>query len=177
MRHILYFIAALLLAYAPEGRAQDLSLPAAISSQVGESLKPVGSGNYSKLGFNIYQARLWAPQGDFKRSEPYALQVEYKRDLSKDTMVDAVMEDIRAQKKADATTMDKWESQLARVMPAVRKGDELVGVSEPGKPARLFYNGQQIASISDKRLAESFFNIWLGPVADATLRAQLTGQG
>jgi len=137
------------------------------------AMEQVGSGKYRKLGFSIYKVALWAPGGEYDKSKPYALKVHYLRSLSKDTVVGAVVDDVREQKMADDATMDKWEQMLNDALPAVEDGDEIVGISIPGKPSRLLFNGQEIASIEDKRLSDSFFNIWLGDIANPDLRAQL----
>lgn len=176
MRRKLSPLLAFALALSTPVAAGASALPSSVASSAGSALTEVGNMKYRKMGFNIYRASLWAPEGSFDRAKPYALQVKYMRELSKETIVQAVVDDVRAQNTVDAQTMEEWEKMLAATLPAVAEGDELVGLCEPGKPSKLFLNGKQIASIEDQRLSDSFFNIWLGKTADPTLRAQLIGQ-
>lgn len=176
IRALSLFTAIALLTVAAPARSDVSDLPPSIMRLAPASMEQVGNGQYRKLGFNIYRVALWAQDGAYDRNKPFALQVHYTRSLDKETIVQAVVEDVRKQALADDATMDKWEAMLTDILPAVKDGDEIVGLYVPGKPAKLFFNGRQIASISDKRLSDSFFNIWLGPVANPELRAQLMGR-
>ena len=151
------------------------ALPSSVSKTIGVKPAKIGDMQYRKLGFSIYRATLWSKDGVYNPDQPYALQIHYLRSLSKSTVVESVVGDIKKQKKADDATMAKWEKTLGKALPAVKNGDEVVALSEPGKSSRIYFNGKQIANIADKRLSDSFFNIWLGDVSDANMRAQLTG--
>ncbi|MDP9127922.1 MAG: chalcone isomerase family protein [Pseudomonadota bacterium] len=156
-------------------RADDV-LPAKVSNLVHVPLAKVGSGNYRKLGFKVYTATLWAPEGVWSAEKPFALEVVYARKLSRDTVFDAVMEDIRDQGVADEATLKRWEGVLTAAIPAVEENDTIIAVSRPGKQALLFHNGTQIASIDEKPLSNAFFNIWLGDKADESLKRKLLGK-
>jgi hypothetical protein len=149
------------------------TLPASITSQVHTPLMPVGSGTYRKMGLSIYRATLWAPSGIYNANKPYALELRYNRSLSKDTMVDTVMDDIRDQQVADNTTLTKWEETLNKALPAVEDGDVIIGLAVPGKKSMLFFNGLETTSIEDPVFSTAFFNIWLGDGADESLRNKL----
>ena len=178
MQPIFAFLSAILfLAFAaPAGAGSAHALSPSIVESSTAPLLPVGTGRYNKLGLGIYQASLWAPGGVYDRSKPSALQLEYMRSLSKDTVVDAVMADLKAQNNASEETLNEWRTFLAEVLPAIKKGDEIVGLSIPGQASKVFFNGRQVATISDMHLSDSFFNIWLGDVANQKLRTQLISQ-
>ncbi len=173
MRSILFPLFMMMLFATPAVAEVRSVLPAGIMKQAGAPFAQVGSGNYRKLGFDVYRASLWAPDGSYDKAKPFALQVHYTRNLSKKTVVNAVMGDVRKQRLADGATMDGWQKLLTKSFPAIKDGDEIVGLSMPDKPTRLFHNGRQIISIRDRRLSDSFFNIWLGDIADHDMRAQL----
>lgn len=166
--------AIILISTAPAGAVANL-LPAAVTSNSSSSLEPVGSGVYHKLGFTIYNATLWAPDGTWDENKPYALQLKYKRNLSKETLVDSVMDSIREQNVADESKLQEWQQTLTQVLPDVSKNDEIVGVSK-GNYSQLYYNGKRIAGIKDPVLSNAFFNIWLGETADPKLRSELLSQ-
>ncbi len=174
MRYFIPFLCLLILAAPATAQAQ--ALPAAISKQVALPLEKVGEGTYRKFGFAIYQATLWAPGGEYNEDKPYALQLHYARSLSKETMSDAVIDDIKDQDVADAATFQRWQGILRNTLPAVEDGDEIVALSIPGKNSVIYFNGQELIKIREPALSEAFFGIWFGPKANKTLYSQLTGQ-
>ena len=151
----------------------DDTLPDYVKAKVNTPLTEVGSGTYRKFGFRVYNAELWSPNGTWDPQKPYVLQLHYTRSLSKDTLVDTVMDDIRDQNVADEATFARWDAQITKILPAVEDGDTITGVALPGKNTLLFYNGKQIASIHDDALSKAFFDIWLGDQADENLRGKL----
>lgn len=176
-------IAALLattLALPASAKTPEFPLPESVRAEIagsGKATAPlirVGSATYRKLGFTIYHATLWAPGGVYDANKPYALQLRYARDLSQDTLVDAVATDVKDQEQPDPMTMAAWQQTLNEVLPAVKDEEELIGVSVPGSDAKLFFNGKYHATMKDKRLARAFMGIWLGDKANPDIRAKLT---
>jgi hypothetical protein len=152
------------------------TLPKTVIEQVNTPLETIGQGTYRKLGFKIYDASLWAETPPWDSSKPYALQLRYARSLSKETLVDAVMDDIVDQGVADEATRARWKEKLNTTLRDVEENDVLIGVALPGKTTSLFFNGEKIASIEDQAFSDAFFAVWLGDTADETLRRKLLGQ-
>lgn len=154
------------------------SLPEAVIEAVGTTggapLARVGTTTYRKLMFTIYHATLWAPNGVYNPKKPYALQIEYTRDISQETLVEAVASDVKAHEQPDEATMAAWKANLYEVLPSVNEGQELIGVFIPGQRASLYFNGKRHSTMKDRTLSNAFFGIWLGEKADADVRAQLT---
>ena len=159
------------LAHAPD------SLPVGVQDLVNMPLAKVGEGTYRKFGFSVYRATLWAPEGEWDPEDPYVLELHYLRGLSKDTMTDTVIDDLRDGKNVDDATFALWEEKIKDTLPAVEEGDVMIGVAIPGEKTALFMNGEKIAEIQDSRLSKAFFDIWLGPDADEDLRADLLKNG
>ncbi len=157
----------------PVNAQAENTLPAPVTTQLHTPVAKVGDGTYRKFGFSVYNATLWAPDGAWSADKPYALQLHYTRSLSKETLVDTVMDDIRDQDVADDATLANWEKMLNATLPAIADGDTIIGVAIPGKKSLLFYNGKKLASIDDPVFSKAFFNIWLGDNADEDLRGKL----
>ncbi len=164
-----------LIGTAGSAYATTEGLPASATSWLAEPLVRVGSGTFTKLGFRIYNATLWAPSGIWNPHRPYALQLRYTRSLSKETLVDATMAAIRDQQHQDEATLARWEQKLQTLLPAIHEGDEMVGLAIPGKQSVLFFNGKPIAELKDGEFSTAFFGIWLGKEANAELREALLG--
>lgn len=137
------------------------------------AMQPVGSGKYTKFGFSIYRVTLWAPAGQWQVGQPYALELHYARDLDKETVVNAVYENIREQKVADMQTLGQWKGLLEQTIPAVKEGDVIVALAMPGQPSQLYFNSESLGYFSDQRLSDAFFGIWLGEKANVSLKRQL----
>ena len=171
---LILMMVACLCPSAPS-RAEEIPLPESVSAQMDTAPAKVGHGTYRKLGFRIYDATLWAVQNKWDAAKPYALQLSYTRDLSKETLVDTVMDDITDQGVADEATRTRWKEVLNASLRDVKEGDALVGLALPGKKTLLFYNGVNIASIEEQAFSDAFFGIWLGERADEALRSKLLG--
>jgi len=172
-------LATLFFLCLPVGaRADDIqeSLPASILAHASTPLKETGKSTFRRFGLRVYVASLWTKDGTWDVNKPYALALRYTRGVSKDTMVDIVIGDIRDQNVADDATLTRWQGILNQDLPAVADGDVLVGLAIPGKKSLLFYNGKQIASLDDAALSQAFFNVWLGKTADEDMRAELLGK-
>lgn len=140
-----------------------------------EGYNPLGSGEYRKFGFLIYEATLWtrAPES---LAPPYALALTYKRTIPGHKLVEASVDEIRKGTGASDETLSAWGSTLARIFPDVKPGDRIIGIHEPGK-ARFLYNGRPIGEVADEAFANAFFGIWLSPNTSAPeLRARLLRQ-
>jgi hypothetical protein len=171
------FLALFFCACLPAvAKADDNTLPDSVRAHLHTPLARVGSGTYRRLGFSVYRATLWAPDGMWDAAKPYALQLRYARDVSRQTLVDTVTGDIRDQNVADDATLARWRGILDATLPDVEDGDVIIGLAIPGKKSLLFHNGTKIASIGDRAFSHAFFNIWLGKNADEDLRDKLLGK-
>ncbi len=165
-----------LLATAPALANKAPPLPAGIQAQAVQPLKVLGGATYRKFGFRVYHVALWVPGARWDTAQPYALQLTYRRDLSKDTLVDGIMDGIREQEQADDATLQRWETAMNAALTDVNEGDTITGLAVPGKSALLFLNGKQIMTIEDKGLSDAFFAVWLGKTADEDMREKLLSQ-
>lgn len=137
-----------------------------------------GSGEMRWFGFAIYGAKLWRSGETWRNDMPYALELTYRRNIGAEQLVETSIEEIARLGEKDEQRLRQWRAALAQVFPAVREGDSIVGVHEPGRGARFFHNGRQTGRIDDAALAAAFFAIWLDPRTKAPdLRARLLALG
>ena len=163
-----------------------------------------GSGEMTWFGLALYRATLWvasprgredgremdAVQGGEKRNDkrddggqgllhddtPFALTLEYRRDIPAGRIVQASVDEMR-KLGASEEQLQRWEREMRRVFPDVRKGDLLTGLYLPGRGARFFYQARDIGEVRDAEFARRFFAIWLDPRTSAPeVRAALLRQ-
>lgn len=138
-----------------------------------ERLKPMGNKIYRKFGFKVYLVTLWSQNGEWNAQTPHALVIMYKRSLSKETLVENVMDDL-GQEMQDPRTLDHWKSILEAILTDVEDGDTITSLYEPGQTkSKLYLNDKTILQTDDKAFINAFFNIWLGPHADEDMRSAL----
>jgi hypothetical protein len=134
----------------------------------------VGRGQFSRFGFSVYEARLFAPLGRYAAEQPFALSLTYSRSIAGERLVQASVDEMQ---KLQAPLADRqaWRSDLERVLPDVAPGDSITAVYQPGQGAVFFHRDRQTGRISDD-LAKHFFGIWLDPrTSEPSLRQALLG--
>jgi len=146
-------------------------------SRVIEAPSLVGSGQYKEMLWKIYEAELYASEGSFELSNPYALKLVYARKLSGGAITDKSIELIRRQGIEDELTLAGWHEQLSTIFPDVAKGTEIIGVNLQGEEGAYFYvDGELKGVVKDPLLTHLFFGIWLSEDTTApTLRKKLLG--
>ena len=147
------------------------ALPAAVRDGAGD-WRQWGSGEMSWFGFSLYRATLWVA-GDSLEASASALQLDYRRDIPSQRLVQTSLDEMR-RLGADEAQLARWEADLRRVFPDVKEGDSIVGVHLPGRGARFFHQGRLTGEIDDAEFARRFFAIWLDPASRSpTLRSAL----
>jgi hypothetical protein len=170
MRLLLSF---LLLIVAASVQAR---LPAPV--QDAERWRVQGAGEMRWFGFAIYDARLWRSGEQWQSDAPYALELTYRRNISAAQLVSTSIEEMMRLGEKDEQRLRQWRAELEKIFPSVREGDTIVGLHEPGRGARFFYNGKPSGRVNDAELAAAFFAIWLDPRTKAPeLRARLLAAG
>ena len=144
--------------------------PPAGIPEVGE----VGRGKFSRFGFSVYEARLWAPSGRYVPHLPFALSLTYQWSIESARIVKSSLDEM-AKLGVPIDAYPQWRDQLARVLPDVAAGDTLTGVYQPGEGAIFYHQGKSTGRIDDS-LARAFFAIWLDPrTSEPSLRQALLG--
>ena len=153
--------------------ASAQALPDALRGEV-PGLRQWGSGEMRWFGFSLYRATLWvAGESPQSPSSTTALQLDYRRDIPRERLVQTSLDEMR-RLGADEAQLKSWEADLRRVFPDVREGETIVGVHYPGRGAKFFHQGQATGEIIDAEFARRFFAIWLDPDSRSpSLRAAL----
>ena len=133
------------------------------------------SVEFTRFGFSIYRAQLWAPKGRYTSDEPFVLSLTYSRDIARERLLDASLDHMQ---KLGAPVQEQphWRGELEGVLTDVKKGDTLTGVYRPGQGAEFFYQDKKLGELKYP-LACHFFSIWLDPrTSEPELRIALLGQ-
>ncbi|MEM6811129.1 MAG: chalcone isomerase family protein [Pseudomonadota bacterium] len=136
----------------------------------------VGEGRLVYLFFNVYDAALFAPKGELKREEPFAIQISYLREISAKKIADRSAVEIRNQGRYSEEQVARWNQEMLEIFPDVSKGVRLTGVYDPKGETIFYKNSEEIGRIQDADFSQAFFDIWLDEkTSSPDLRRKLLG--
>ena len=88
----------------------------------------VGEGRLTVMVWDVYDASLYAPKGEWEEDKPFALKLTYLRDIKGKKIADRTIEEIRKQGFDDEVKLADWHAQLIRIFPDVNEDTSLVGI-------------------------------------------------
>jgi len=150
-------------------------------SNIAEDFMPdpqvVGKGRMKVMLWNVFDATLYAEQGQYEANKPFALSLAYLRKLKGKKIVEKTLSEIRNQSPLDDDTGKRWSAALAEIIPNVDDKTIITGVRD-AKANTLFYqNGEFIGRIDEPAFTDAFFSIWLGnKSSNPELTRKLLGQ-
>ena len=126
------------------------------------TLRALGGGLLRILGFQIYNAWLWAPETGFDPRKPFVLDIHYLRNFTARQLAERSIDEMRGQGTGNDSHHVLWLADMQRVFSDVAPGDRLTGVATASRSARFFHNGSLRGEIADPAFTDAFFAIWLG---------------
>jgi Chalcone isomerase-like len=171
----------LLLANLSDGKAAQVASPHAVLSRSEiaalRGAVPTAPVRLKFWGFDVYDARLWTPQG-FRYSQatqfPFALELQYLRRLEGGAIASRSLDEMRRLATLTDAQAQSWLMAMREVFPNVREGDRITGINVPGEGVEFWVNGQRAGEVKDPAFAHLFFGIWLSErTSEPKLRAQL----
>lgn len=133
----------------------------------------VGEGRLSVLVWDVYDAQLYAPAGEYASKPPFALSLSYLMDLSGEDIAVRSVEEMREQGMRDEVKLAAWYAQMKDIFPDVAPGVNLTGILNDKGESVFYRDGEEIGRIRDPEFGTRFFDIWL---AESTSEPELRGQ-
>lgn len=153
---------------------------AAVSNVLNEIIPEaelVGEARMTYMFWDVYDAKLYAKNGQFNVGQPFALSLHYLRKLKGKAIAERSIKEMRGQGVNEQAKLEQWEKRMVEIFPDVQDGSILIGVvDDSGKT--LFYSGEnKIGEVDDSEFGKHFFNIWLGEnTSQPKLRKALLGK-
>ncbi|WP_448632416.1 MULTISPECIES: chalcone isomerase family protein [Pseudomonas fluorescens group] len=138
----------------------------------------LGEGDFTWFGLRLYTARLWTAGPVQDWNQPFALELLYHRSISRETLVQASLEEMQrlGPDSVTAQSVEAWTQAMQAAFVDVRPGMRITGLYLPGKGCRFYVDGKLSHEVADPVFARAFFAIWLDPRArDLQLRQRLLG--
>lgn len=140
-------------------------------------LEEVGRGRLTWLGFGIYEASLYTPDGRYtglQSGRPVALSLWYQRKFTKAELIEITRNEWERLGAAPAPRRAAWVAALERQWVDVRKGDNMTAVVVPGGETRFYRQDRLLGTVADPAFGPAYLAIWLDPrTAVADLRAEM----
>ncbi len=136
----------------------------------------VGEGRMTYLFWDVYDAKLYAPQGKWQGDRPFALRLDYLRSFAAKDIAKRTLQEMRNQGFRDEAVLDRWYQDMIRIFPDVDSSTSLIGIRDQRGHA-VFYQGHtRLGVIDDPQFTDLFFDIWLDTDTTAPdLRQSLLG--
>lgn len=147
-----------------------------ISAQYMQNPKVVGEARLKIMFWKIYDAKLAAANGEWKKDTSFALSLTYLRDFDGEEIASRSVDEMRDVGYEDEVLLAKWFEQMRSVFPNVKEGENITGVMDENQHTHFYHEGRLVGSIDDKSFGQSFFDIWLNEkTSEPKMRKQLLG--
>lgn len=171
-------VLCMLLASVGAGAKSTDDIPSPLLHQYIPDASLVGTARMRVLLWDVYDARLFAPSGEWQPDRPFALSLGYLRDLKGDAIAARAVEEMRKQGFADEVTLARWFDLMSDIIPDVNPDTELLGIADADQNTIFLRNGESIGRINEPAFTRAFFDIWLSEATSApALRQRLLGEG
>lgn len=150
---------------------------AAVIEDYVPNAKLVGEAQFKVVFFKIYDAALFASEGEFSRAKPFALRIKYLVDADKDRIVKQSVDEMARQKAARPDRLAKWKLLMENSFTDIKENDMAYMIQNEDRTLTIWTNDDEPVTISDKGFTRAFLNIWVGRKArDKEFQRQLFGQ-
>jgi hypothetical protein len=162
---------------APAAARAALPSPVATADY---GLREVGRGQLRWLGFGIYEASLWTPDGrfdGFEAAEPMALSLWYQRKFSVDELLKITTGEWDRLGLGTPAARARWTAEQRRICRDVDRGHNMTAVVLPSGETRFYDADRLLGRVADPTFGPAFLSIWLDSrSAVRDLRVQLLGR-
>jgi len=162
MRKDLMALALFLCASTAHAAEKPAELQSVIQAQT-----PYGSGLYTVMLLDVYEAQLWTDAPRWSWNVPFALTLNYHMNIDGSDLSQKSIDEINAQSSLSPQQLKDYKAQLAPLFPDVRQGDEITALYKPRHGIAFYHNGTYTGAISDPLLAKRFLSIWLAEKTSA----------
>ncbi|TCK08591.1 chalcone isomerase family protein [Marinobacterium mangrovicola] len=152
----------------------SLGLSASAQTRYPQGLEQVGQARLSLLWLDIYDARLFSPDGAYRAGEaPLLLELTYHRAISSEELVEETLSQLEG--RVDALAVPR--NRLNKLLPSVDDGDQLAFYLSPDGRGAFYFNREYLGELENSDFNRAFLDIWLAPDSDyPELTQQLIGK-
>jgi hypothetical protein len=126
---------------------------------------------------NIYRLTLHSKERDYRVSDHFALEFDYKKSVSKKIIVDASMDELSKAPNVSSAEKKAWKQILEQGISDMQAGEKASVVFSDTGDVEFWSENRKPISFQDLKFAKNFAAIWLGPkTSHPKLRLALLGK-
>ena len=126
---------------------------------------------------DIYNLTLHSKGRDYRVSDHFALEFDYKKSVSKKTIVDASINELSKVPNVGSIEIKAWKQILEKGIIDMQAGEKASVVFSKSGDVEFWLENRETFSFQDLKFAENFATIWLGPqTSHPKLRLALLGE-
>ena len=99
--------------------ASNAALPSPVSESV-PNAEVVGKDMFTYYLFDVYEATLFAPKGEYEKGKPIALTLKYQRSLDGKKIAERSIDEMKKQAKLDSEKAKRWLQDMVDIFPDVK---------------------------------------------------------
>ena len=140
-------------------------------------LQEVGSGVLKIFFMDIYRLTLYSRERDYRVSDHFALEFNYKKSVSKKTIVNASIDELSNATSVNSLETEAWRQILESGISDMQAGEKASVIFSKSGSVEFWSENREPISFQDREFAENFAAIWLGPkTSHPKLRLALLGK-
>jgi hypothetical protein len=140
-------------------------------------LRVVGTGVLKVFFMNIYRLTLHSKERDYRVSDHFALEFDYKKSVSKKIIVDASMDELSKAPNVSSVEKKAWKQILEKGISDMQAGEKASVAFSNSGDVEFWSENREPISFQDLKFAKNFAAIWLGPqTSHPKLRSALLGK-
>ena len=140
-------------------------------------LQVVGTGVLKVFFMDIYNLTLHSKERNYSASDQFALEFEYKKSVSKKTIIDASIDELSKAPNVGPAETKAWKQILERGINDMQAGEKASVVFSKSGNVEFWSENREPISFHDLKFAKNFAAIWLGPkTSHPKLRLALLGK-
>lgn len=133
-----------------------------LSSRLPAESRVVGQASLQVLFWDVFDATLRAPFGQYNPDKPFALTLSYQRRIGRDRLVNSSIDEMTGHPDSSPGALQRWEEALLDIFPDVKTGDDLTGIRTAEGHTEFFLDDEPLGIVRDPAFTHAFFDIWLG---------------
>ena len=139
-------------------------------------LQEIGTGVLKVFFMDIYSLTLHSRERNYKVSDHFALEFNYKKSVSKKTIVDASIDELSKAPSVNSLEIEAWRQILEKGISDIQAGEKASVVFSKSGNVEFWLENREPISFQDLIFAKNFAAIWPGPkTSHPKLRLALLG--
>ena len=140
-------------------------------------LQVIGTGVLKVFFMDIYNLTLHSKEPNYAVSDHFALEFNYKKSVSKTTIIDASMDELSRLPDVSSVEIKAWKQILESSISDIQAGEKVSVVFSKSGDIEFWSESREPLSFQNLKFAKSFAAIWLGPqTSHPKLRLALLGK-